>query len=51
MFDDYYDNAVSFSGYAYLLTKPHNLKYRWYRRVNNWDEFIKKMEDNHERGM
>ena len=51
MFDDYYDNAVSFTGYAYLLNKPHNLKQRWYRRVNNWEEFIKKMEDNHKRGM
>jgi len=51
MIDDNYDNCRGFTGYGYLMKAPWNVKYTWYHRAENWEDFIKIMKEYIARGM
>lgn len=51
MIDDNYENVNGFAGYGYLLTRPWNKKYKWYHRVESWEEFIPIMQKNYNKGI
>lgn len=42
LIDDNYDNVSSFLGIGVLMNQPWNAKFRWSRRIDNWDDFIGK---------
>jgi len=51
MIDDNYDNCRGFTGYGYLMKAPWNVKYKWYHRAENWEDFIKQMKEYVGKGM
>jgi len=51
MIDDNYDNCRGFTGYGYLMKAPWNVKYTWYHRADNWENFTTIMKSYLEKGM
>jgi 5'(3')-deoxyribonucleotidase len=43
LFDDRYENCRDFKGMGILFNKPWNQKYEYWNRVNNWEEFLRKI--------
>jgi 5'(3')-deoxyribonucleotidase len=43
LFDDNFDNCNGFRGTGILMNKPYNLKFDYPHRVNNWEEFLRKI--------